>query len=307
MATTSIEWTRGDDGKSGVAWNPVTGCDKVSDGCSNCYALKMSKRLKLMGSEKYQSDGDPQTSGPGFGLTMHPDVLSAPLRWRKPRRVFVNSMSDLFHKAVSDDFIAQVFGVMAANHQHDGHTHTFMILTKRHARMRSLLSSSEFRLAVASAAARLTDEQHADRVHDNVLARHWPLPNVWLGVSAENQHWANIRIPALLETPAAIRFISAEPLLGPIDLNAVRVPDRPGAHRMVDWVITGGESGPNHRPVDVEWVRGLRDQCQDAGVAFFHKQWGGLRPKSNGNLLDGRTWAHMPAGSQPSQLAAAPR
>ena len=117
----------------------------------------------------------------------------------------------------------------------------------------------------------------------------------------------DIRIPALLETPAAIRFISAEPLLGPVDLNAVRVPDRPGAHRMVDWVITGGESGPNHRPVDVEWVRGLRDQCQDAGVAFFHKQWGGLRPKSNGNLLDGRTWAQMPAGSQPSQLAAAPR
>jgi protein gp37 len=272
MSATAIEWTD-------RVWNPTTGCDQVSAGCDHCYALKMAKRLKGMGSAKYQTDGDPETSGPGFGIAMHPESLSEPLKWRKPQRVFVNSMSDLFHAGVDDIFLGLVWQVMAECPQH-----IFQILTKRHARMRSFLSKWE------------------------------PLPNVWLGVSAENQQWADIRIPALLDTPAAVRFVSAEPLLGPIDMDnwlAMYPEDEDGVPYLgdLDWVIVGGESGPGARPMQPAWVRSLRDQCVDADVAFLFKQWGNWAPvdppevpghmrmvgkKAAGRELDGRTWDQYP-------------
>ena len=240
MGKTAIEWT--DD-----TWNPATGCDKVSEGCDNCYAETIAKRFA--GSRAFPD---------GFAVTLHPDRLEHPLHWRKPRRVFVNSMSDLFHDAVPDDYIESVFIVMAHAPQH-----TFQILTKRPGRMRSWMQ----------ARARRTERG--------------PLPNVWLGVSAENQRWANIRVPVLLDTPAAVRFVSAEPLLGHIDFNACDA-------RRLDWVIAGGESGPHHRPLHLDWVRSIRDQCVRDGVAFLFKQVGGRTPKAGGRELDGRTWDEYP-------------
>ena len=239
---TTIEWTRSPDGTAGASWNPVAGCTKVSPGCDHCYAEAIATRFA--GTPAYPD---------GFAVTLHPDRLTQPLRWTRPRRIFVCSMADLFHADVPDDYIAQVFEVMALAPQH-----TFLVLTKRHARMRSLLSS------------RFDGD---------------PLPNVWVGVSAEDQHWWDIRVPALLETPAAVRFVSAEPLLGPIG---------PALMAGLDWLIVGGESGPHARPMDPEWVRDLRDGAGDAGVPFFFKQWGGLRSKSGGRELDGRTWDQMP-------------
>ncbi len=209
MAKTKIEWTS-------VVWNPTSGCDQVSPGCDNCYALGMAKRLKAMGSAGYQNDGDPKTSGPGFALTLHPERLNMPLTWRKPQRVFVNSMSDLFHKDVPDDFIARVFAVMALAPQH-----TFQLLTKRHARMRILLGDDWFVSEVAQHVVGLSvqDTRPMDHLVDSESGQDWwPLRNVHLGVSVEDQKWADIRIPALLETPAAVRWISAEPLLGSIRL-----------------------------------------------------------------------------------------
>lgn len=242
----SIEWTE-------ATWNPVTGCDRVSEGCDHCYAQTLAKRLKAMGNRRYQQDGNTRTSGPGFGLTLHSDQLQLPTRWREPRVVFVNSMSDLFHDGVPQDFIAEVFDVMAATPRH-----TYQVLTKRPGRMASVLNS---------------------------LGR--PSPNVWLGTSIENQRWADIRIPHLLKTPAATRFLSCEPLLGPIELpRSIRT--------AVGWVIVGGESGPGARPMDISWARSLRDQCSESGVAFFFKQWGGRTPKAGGRQLDGRTWDEMP-------------
>lgn len=272
---TKIEWTD-------ATWNPTTGCDKVSPGCDHCYAMTLAPRLKAMGSAHYQQDGDPRTSGPGFGIAMHADSLDWPLRKKKPLRIFVNSMSDLFHDGVSDEFIAEVFVVMAlAPH------HTFQVLTKRHGRMRSLLSSDRFAELMAEPAAR--------RGLPGVA---WPVPNVWLGVSVENQQWANIRIPALLDTPAAIRFLSCEPLLGSVSLFANTAID---TGTLVDWVIVGGESGRGARPMRPEWVRGLRYECNTYGIAFHFKQWGGhdehgkpMPKKASGRLLDGRTWDEFP-------------
>ena len=204
-----------------------------------------------MGNPRYQRDGRPETSGPGFGVTMHPDLLLLPVSWRRPRTVFVNSMSDLFHPQVPDEFIAAVFRTMEACPQH-----TFQILTKRPKRMATLVGH----------------------------LRPEPLPNVWLGTSVEGAEvlW---RVEALQRTPAAVRFISAEPLLGPLpDLDLLGV----------SWVITGGESGPRARPVDPSWVLDIRDRCVEAGVAFFHKQWGGRTPQAGGLELEGRTWDQMP-------------
>lgn len=286
MSDTAIEWTD-------TTWNPTTGCDQVSPGCDNCYALTLAKRLKGMGSAKYQKDGDPCTSGPGFGLTVHPDTLTAPLRWRKPRKVFVNSMSDLFHKDVPDGFIAVVFAVMAMTPQH-----TYQILTKRHARMRALLSDPDWEFQGMVGAARFDLGDTDTSVPDPELPSWgWPLPNVWLGVSVETQQWADIRIPALLDTPAAVRFLSCEPLLGPVDLN-MHLPIAPWDDRQprIDWVIAGGESGDGFRPVHPEWIRSLRDQC-DGRAAFLFKQWGGRTPKSGGRELDGRTWDEYPSAS----------
>lgn len=263
---TTIEWTE-------QTWNPTTGCDRISPGCDNCYALTMAKRLKGMGSAKYQTDGDPRTSGPGFGLTGHPDTLGEPLRWKKPRRVFVNSMSDLFHARVTTGLITDVWKIMAATPQH-----TYQILTKRASRLAPVLAKVHAELG-------LTD----------------PLPNVWLGVSVENQKYADLRIPALLAAPAAVRFLSCEPLLGPVDLfpgdHAGHESDYDGdlicldcstdqehvswraVNRTalgIDWLIVGGESGPGARPMDLAWARQLVEQGRDAGAAVFVKQLGSV-------------------------------
>jgi protein gp37 len=243
---TGIEWTE-------ATWNPTTGCDRVSPGCDHCYALTLAARLKAMGSHRYQRDGRPRTSGPGFGVTMHWDKLREPAGWRKPRIVFVNSMSDLFHPQISDEFIAEVFETMRSTPQH-----TFQVLTKRPARMASLLSGS------ISAA-----------------------PNVWVGTSVEDQEWADTRIPKILATPATVRFLSCEPLLGPIDLSRYLGGE-------IGWVIVGGESGGGARPMAPEWARAIRDACLGRGTPFFFKQWGGRTPKAGGRLLDGRHWDSMP-------------
>ncbi|MFI9437216.1 DUF5131 family protein [Streptosporangium sp. NPDC052375] len=238
-----IEWTE-------ATWNPTTGCDQISTGCDNCYALTLARRLKAMGAQKYQNDGDPRTSGPGFGITLHPDALEVPRRWKQPRLIFVNSMSDLFHARVPMDFVRQVFEVMAGTPQH-----TYQLLTKR--AHRALLL--------------------ADKID-------WPA-NVWMGTSVENIDTMH-RIDDLRRIPAALRFLSCEPLLGPL----------PGLDLVgIDWVIVGGESGPNHRLLNPSWVREVRDTCQQAGVPFFFKQWGGRTPKSGGRALDERTWDEIPA------------
>lgn len=240
---TGIEWTE-------ATWNPTTGCDRVSEGCQNCYALALSKRLKAMGAQKYQNDGDPRSSGPGFGVTVHPDALDVPYSWRQPRLVFVNSMSDLFHAKVPLSFVREVLAVIA-----DTPRHTYQLLTKRSVRLRKI----------------------ADQLD-------WP-DNLWVGVSVENAA-ALDRVDDLRAVPAAVRFLSCEPLLGPlpgIDLTGI------------GWVIAGGESGHQHRPVDPQWLVDLRDACQHAAVPFFFKQWGGRTPKAGGRALDGLIYDAMPA------------
>lgn len=230
---TKIEW-------ADASWNVVTGCDRTSPGCDHCYALTLAKRLKAMGSPRYQVDGDPRTSGPGFGVTLHEDLLDQPLRWQRPRRIFVNSMSDLFHPDVPSEFIAEVFAVMALAERH-----TFQVLTKRPQRMAKLLSNDAF-----------LDEVDTARLRRQPLSHHLvdhPRPNVWLGTSIENDNYT-WRADYLRATPAAVRFISAEPLLGPLpslDLTGI------------DWVIAGGESGSGARPMHPDWVRDLRDACHD--------------------------------------------
>lgn len=230
---TGIEWTD-------ATWNPVTGCTKISPGCKNCYAERLALRLQAMGNPRYRN---------GFAVTMHRDLLTLPLRWRNPKRIFVNSMSDLFHEAVPEDFIRQVFDVMAR-----ADWHVFQILTKRSERLAAL-------------APRLP----------------WS-PNIWQGVSVESVRYTT-RIDHLRTVPAAVRFLSIEPLLGPI-------PDLPLDD--IDWVIVGGESGPGRRPMVAAWAREIRDQCLRAGVPFFFKQWGGRTPKAAGRVLDRRTWDEMP-------------
>ncbi|SII86197.1 bacteriophage protein gp37 [Mycobacteroides abscessus subsp. abscessus] len=305
---TGIEWTD-------ATWNPVTGCDKVSPGCDHCYAETFAERWR--GTEGHYFAN-------GFDVQLRPDKLDLPLRWTKPRKVFVNSMSDLFHDKVPDDYIAEVFAVMACSFCWDRPTHTFQLLTKRHARMRSLLSSDEFRARVARIAAGMSED--GDNVHDAIYYHYWPLPNVWLGVSAEDQKRADLRIPALLDTPAAVRFVSAEPLLGPINLHTDPIEaGSPFWGSQLDWVIVGGESGHEDRPMHVDWVRSLRDQCLAASVPFLFKQWGETVPlgqmtdearrrwddyhacdvypeeslwrigkKRAGRELDGRTWDQYP-------------
>jgi protein gp37 len=244
----------------------------------------MAKRLKGMGQAKYQTDGDPRTSGPGFGLAVHPAALDVPLRRRKPTLWFVNSMSDLFHDRVPDEFIARVFAVMAI-----ADWHTYQALTKRHGRLRSLLNSRKFATAYAAA----YDQLHADLGResevwrdrlDSRLTPPWPIPNLWLGVSVEDQKWADIRIPALLDTPAAVRFLSCEPLLGEIDFRGV-------LSHGISWAIIGGESGPEHRPMDVAWLAWIVGQCADADVAVWTKQDSGPKPGRQGRIPDS-LWLH---------------
>lgn len=258
---TSIEWTE-------KTWNPTTGCDKVSPGCDHCYALTMAGRLKLTGAPAYQTDGDPRTSGPGFGLALHPERLLDPLKWSKPTVVFVNSMSDLFHARVPFEFVQLVWGVMQETPRH-----TYQILTKRPDRM-----------------ARFSQRLPL-------------LPNVWLGTSVEDQARTG-RLDDLLECSAEVRFVSAEPLLGPLDLRKWLDPKVAGIWPRIQWVIAGGESGPGARPAEEEWFRSLRDQCREADVKFFMKQLGtvlarerGLKGKGGHDdaLLDGERYVEVPA------------
>jgi protein gp37 len=247
---TTIEWTD-------RTWNPVTGCTKVSPGCDHCYAEGIARRFA--GGKAFPN---------GFDVTLRPEKLRDPLRWQKPARVFVNSMSDLFHPDIPDDYIAQVFAVMAGTPQH-----TYQILTKRHGRMRSLMNRPDFRFLA-------TPPTSHEPMPD------WPLPNVWLGVSAEDQQRAALRIPALLATPAAVRFISAEPLLGPVRLDPLWQHGTWGPG--LDWVIVGGESGPGARPLKLEWISDLIDDCRDIGAAPFVKQLGSAHSKHKGG--DMTTW-----------------
>ena len=243
MSTQSgIEWTE-------ATWNPVTGCDKVSPGCAHCYAERMAARLRAMGTPNYAN---------GFELTLQPQMLEKPLQWKRPRKIFVNSMSDLFHSAVPSSFIDQVFGVMSS-----ASWHQYQVLTKRSQRLLELDS----RLPWAS--------------------------HIWMGVSVENRRFSN-RIDDLRRTNAKVKFLSLEPLLGPLENLDLRG---------IDWVIVGGESGPRARPMDTAWVTSIRDQCRNAGAAFFFKQWGGVFKSRTGRELDGRTWDEMPGSPQPRQWA----
>jgi protein gp37 len=233
----AIEWTD-------ATWNPVTGCTKITRGCDNCYAARFSERFRGVQGHPFER---------GFDLTLRPERLIQPLTWRKPRMVFVNSMSDLFHKGVPRAFIEQVFDVMEK-----ADWHVFQVLTKRSSLMRSFLR---------------------DRYRMSAAPKH-----IWMGVSVE-EACAKSRIAHLRESPAAVRFLSVEPLIGPtgpMDLSGIH------------WVIAGGESGPRARPMQLEWARDVRDQCAAQGVPFFFKQWGGLRPKTGGRSLDGREWNEFP-------------
>jgi protein gp37 len=261
--TTGIEWTD-------ATWNPVVGCSIVSPGCKNCYAMRMAGRIEAMDkaaghAPHYRGLTRPSKAGAVWtgAVRLHRPALLAPLSWRKPRRAFVNSMSDLFHEALSDADIDQVFAVMAST----PHC-VFQILTKRADRMRDYTTNGQ------AAARRIS------RAVPTTLIK-WPLPNVWLGVSAERQVEADARVPDLLATPAARRFVSAEPLLGPIDLRHVAPTDSGYINALssstgpnLDWLIVGGESGPGARPMHPQWTRDLRDQCAAARVPFFFKQWG---------------------------------
>lgn len=311
--TSTIEWTE-------ATWNPITGCTMVSAGCTNCYAMGLAAtRLRNHPSRQRltrESGGRAVWTGE---VRLNDQWLDQPLRWRRPRRIFVCAHGDLFHEAVPDEWIDRVFAVMAlAPH------HTFQVLTKRPERARAYISShrtseigqwaysmlpskanpEDFLFAVGS------DEDPDIRVND------WPLPNVWLGTSIEDQATADARVPHLLVTPAAVRFLSAEPLLGPVSLSNY------GTGETINWVIVGGESGPGARPMHPDWARSLRDQSQAAGVAYFFKQWGEWAPndaipvsmtgqrkligggtlmiqtgkKAAGRLLDGRTWDEVPRG-----------
>lgn len=234
---TSIEWTE-------ATWNPVTGCSYISDGCKNCYARRMAKRLHAMGNRRYLN---------GFEVTIHKDLLNAPLKWKTSRNIFVNSMSDLFHEDIPLDFIRSVFlTIKQARH------HTFQVLTKR-----------------------------AERLEETCDQLDWP-ENLWVGVTIESEKYKH-RIDLLRDVPAAVKFLSVEPMIGPlgiIDLTSI------------DWVIVGGESGPGARAIEKTWVDQVKDQCIENGVPFFFKQWGGFNKKKNGRLLDGKTWNQFPIAAQ---------
>jgi len=234
MAKSTIEWTES-------TWNPITGCTKISAGCKNCYASILAKRLQAMGQKKYQN---------GFAPTMHPDTLDDPFKWKNGKLVFVNSMSDSFHKEFPLTFIQQMFSVM-----NETPRHTYQVLTKR-----------------------------AERLEELSTFLNWT-DNIWMGVSVENEKTID-RIDHLRKIGAKVKFLSCEPLIGPLpNINL----------EGIDWVIVGGESGPNSRPMEKEWVEDIQQQCEKAGVAFFFKQWGGVNKKKTGRLLNGRTYDEMPS------------
>ncbi len=335
MRGSKIEWTD-------MVWNPTSGCSKVSAGCQNCYAERFARRLA--GRCGYPANNP-------FQVTLHPKRLEEPLHWRKPKRVFVNSMGDLFHEAVDEKFIAKVFAIMDLARQH-----IYCILTKRPGRAFQLLTDEDFQFHVGWFQSQVVREFGLPKPEQ---VGPWPLRNVWLGVSVENQEAADERIPLLLQTPAAVRFVSVEPMLGPVVLR--RIPgfyfpgctthdalngrlihhddgDKATPDEKLDWVIVGGETGPNARPMHPDWVRSLRDQAVTAGIPFFFKSWGEwvpyrdngplppecsyvsydgqIRPgdaedldtdacmgrvgkKRAGRLLDGRTWDEYPMEGGP--------
>ncbi len=302
MGKTTIEWTD-------ASWNPIVGCSPVSPGCANCYAERLSAtRLRNHPDYKGLSERPEGCYARWTGeVRFLADRLKEPLHWRAPRRIFVCDMGDLFHESVNDDWITRVFCVILSAHRH-----TYQILTKRPRRMQEWITKN---MPYLWRAAGLS------------VPNATPLPNVWLGVSVENQHFADERIPLLLQTPAAVRWISAEPLLGPVDLDSE---EEKGLHALgcgdrecrrhgaacdgINWVVCGGESGTNARPMHADWARSLRDQCQNSGVPFFFKQWGEYAPldlsseqthirvgkKRAGRVLDGREWNEFP------QVAVAP-
>ncbi len=243
MASNStIEWTES-------TWNPVTGCTKISSGCLNCYAERMALRLKAMGQKNYRN---------GFKVTCHPHVLDMPLKWKKPQIVFVNSMSDLFHKDVPDEFVLDIFSTMRQAKQHQ-----YQILTKRTERLVELSPELPWQ------------------------------ENIWMGVTVESAEY-KYRIDYLRYTRSNIKFLSLEPLLA--DLEELNLDE-------IDWVIVGGESGPKARPMNIDWVRNIREQCLTQNVPFFFKQWGGINKKKTGRLLDGETWNEMPIGFRDNMYA----
>lgn len=291
---THIEWTD-------ATWNPITGCTLVSEGCRHCYAATLAAtRLKNIpsraGLARMNAAGEAKFTGE---VRFNEQWLDQPLRWRKPRRIFVCAHGDLFHEAVPDEWIDRIFAVMAGAQRH-----TFQILTKRPERAAAYLPGLASRIYDAYGGMERFGDYHLDGIaHDTAEA--WPLPNVWLGTSVEDQAAADARIPHLLATPAAVRFVSAEPLLGPVSLDdmcdgtkfidALRGnwwhdSDPPYIERgkpHLDWVIVGGESGPGARPMHPDWARSLRDQCQSAGVAYFFKQWGEWAPALHDPEYDG--------------------
>lgn len=259
VAKTGIEWTDS-------SWNPTTGCTEVSAGCDHCYAATMArtklreaygKRLPVIDIEENRADP--------FAVRLWPERLTQPERWADPRRIFVNSMSDLWHVDVPDEYVRQIFEVMLRVDRH-----TYQVLTKRPAR------------------AAKWAKANADLFPGGVIPSH-----IWIGTSVEDQA-AAYRIRHLLDVPASVRFLSMEPLIGPVDLTDNRIIGSSYALAGIDWIITGGESGVGARPCDPDWVRAVRDECLTAGVAFFHKQWGGRTPKAGGRELDGRTWDEYP-------------
>lgn len=288
---TGIEW-------ADATWNPIVGCSVLSPGCTHCYAMIQAARIERMGGPGgalYAGLTQPSKAGPVWTGTLRVNerALDQPLRWRRPRRIFVNSMSDLFHEALDDATIDRVFAVMALAPQH-----TFMVLTKRAARMRDYLSHTDRVWKLLSAVRRDINPEYREgsRFVDDETPFDWPLPNLWLGVSTEDQERADQRIPDLLATPAAVRFISAEPLLGPVDLTRLAgessaidsgADDGVKGAPALDWVIAGGESGPRARPMHPDWARALRDQCQAAGAAFFFKQFGEWAPGENVDRMHG--------------------
>jgi protein gp37 len=308
--TTGIEWTDS-------TWNPVTGCTKISDGCTHCYAATFAERWRGIPGHHFEN---------GFDITLRPERLRLPMTWRTPRRIFLDSMSDLFHQDIPDTYIARVFAVMALTPHH-----TYQVLTKRHARMKALLSRAPFWHQVAEQGREHFAGCQEDWLAAGAMLGGRPLPNLHLGVSVEDQQWADIRIPALLDTPAHTRFLSCEPLLGPVwiadhiwqaclccegeghDEACAGCGDsrcESGHIRKLDWVIAGGESGPRARAMHPDWPRSLRDQCAADHVPFFMKQWGEHAPEDHGHdrggitLIDtqGRTWNGREALAPPDAV-----
>lgn len=302
-----------------ASWNPVRGCSRVSKGCEHCYAERVAHRLRDAGYDGLtrMTEHGPVWTGE---VRPVPKLLDYPLRWKRPRRIFVNSVSDLFHEKVPIEFISQVFNIMGSRtlecgkrHLHEeecwtGEPHTFQILTKRPEQMRQIILELPDYVG-----------EHwpgHSTISIAMEAGNWPLPNVWLGVSVENQPTFDERWPYLRDTPAAIRFISYEPALGPVDFSSSLPPSKreicicdreknnytadnpyckwPHGKKTLNWIICGGESGPRARSMQPDWARSIRDQCRAAGIAFFFKQVGGRTPKAGGRLLDGRAWSEYP-------------